>query len=230
MSEGPSAARVRISKLRREIPDTILRPFVSTTLAREKLERATRPRWEALYGTFQTPETISAEAIGGLLRKASGSIRAEIVSVIDDLRSQQSLAPLLLPGENNLTLPAYESWLGLDRADIVTAGLGDNFDVPWDFEDDPPPALRSFRAIISQAMIEHLLDPYKHVRDLYGMLDPGGVLVIHTVTPGFPYHRHPIDCVRFYPDWFEVVADRLGCEIVAKFVGDSRIMYAYKRP
>jgi hypothetical protein len=55
-------------------------------------------------------------------------------------------------------------------------------------------------------------------------------MIIHTVTPGFAYHRHPVDCFRFYPDWFEEVADRLGAEITGRFVGELRILYQFTKP
>jgi len=63
-----------------------------------------------------------------------------------------------------------------------------------------------------------------------GLLERGGYLVVFTVTPGFPYHRHPIDCLRFLPDWFETVAERLELEIQDRFFGDERVMYRFRKP
>jgi 2-polyprenyl-3-methyl-5-hydroxy-6-metoxy-1,4-benzoquinol methylase len=99
----------------------------------------------------------------------------------------------------------------------------------WNFEHDCPGGLGPFSLIISQAMIEHLLEPYKHLRDLFSTLDAGGSMIIHTVTPGFEYHRYPVDCFRFYPDWFEEVADRLGATVTGRFVGDLRILYQFTK-
>jgi hypothetical protein len=67
------------------------------------------------------------------------------------------------------------------------------------------------------------------MEDLSGLLQPDGHLVVFTVTPGFPYHRHPIDCMRFFPDWFETVADRLKLSIHDRFFGDERVMYRFRR-
>lgn len=83
--------------------------------------------------------------------------------------------------------------------------------------------------IMSQAMLEHLIDPYKHVCDCYGLLEPGGHLVIHTVMPGFHYHRYPVDCLRFYPDWFEEVATRLDAKVVDKYLDDAHMTYMLKK-
>ena len=78
-------------------------------------------------------------------------------------------------------------------------------------------------------MLEHLVQPYKHVCDLVDALNPGGHLVLHTVIPGFPYHRYPIDCARFFPDWFEEVARRLSLQICDRYIGDLRIMYKLRK-
>ena len=47
---------------------------------------------------------------------------------------------------------------------------------------------------------------------------------------GFNYHRYPVDCVRFYPDWFEEVAKRVGLQVQDKHIRNSGITYKYKKP
>jgi len=69
----------------------------------------------------------------------------------------------------------------------------------------------------------------KHVSDLASLLDEGGYLIVHTVLPGFFYHRVPIDCFRFYPDWFEVVAMRLGLRVVDKQISVFNITYKFQK-
>ena len=41
--------------------------------------------------------------------------------------------------------------------------------------------------------------------------------------PGGPYHRHPIDACRFYPDWFEEIAKRLNLNIIKKRINDNKL-------
>jgi hypothetical protein len=84
--------------------------------------------------------------------------------------------------------------------------------------------------IISQATLEHLINPFKHFCDLASLVDEDGYLIIHTVLPGFFYHRVPIDCFRFYPDWFEIVSEKLGLEIVDKQISVFSITYKFRRP
>ena len=78
--------------------------------------------------------------------------------------------------------------------------------------------------------IEHLVDPFGHVTALFELLGSGGTLIVQTVIPGFPYHRYPVDCVRFFPDWFELVAARVGAEVVGRYCDDLRICYSFRRP
>jgi hypothetical protein len=192
---------------------------------RTAVQEFDRPRWVEVYGSFTTPEMITAEPIGGLT-KESGHIRRELVHFVERVASK---APLFLPGEPGEVVPTYTKWLGVDQSQITTAGLAEDVDVVWNFENDPPDGLGPFSLIVSQAMIEHLIDPYKHVRDLYSLLAVDGNLIIHTVVPGFGYHRYPVDCVRFFPDWFEEVADRLGAEVSGRFVGELHILYQFMK-
>jgi SAM-dependent methyltransferase len=196
---------------------------------RESIELLDRPKLFETYGAFVTPEMITARPITGLA-KESTHIRREIVHFVDRVAATQPVTPLFLPGEPKAVVPAYVNWLGVDPTQVVTAGLGADVDVSWNYEEDPPAGLGPFALIVSQAMIEHLIDPYKHLRDLYSLLAPGGVMIVHTVTPGFGYHRHPVDCFRFFPDWFEEVADRLGATVTGRFVGDLRILYQFTKP
>jgi hypothetical protein len=185
-------------------------------------------RWIQSYGAFTRPDMIGSAPIRGLA-KESGGIRREIVDFVNALALHHSVVPLLLPGEYKRVTPAYTEWLGIDAGQVVTAGLGSDVDVDWNFEEDPPVGIGPFSLIVSQAMIEHLLDPYKHIRDLYSLLDDEGSMIIHTVTPGYQYHRYPVDCCRFFPDWFEAAADRLEAQVTGRFVGDLRILYQFTK-
>jgi 2-polyprenyl-3-methyl-5-hydroxy-6-metoxy-1,4-benzoquinol methylase len=138
------------------------------------------------------------------------------------------MSRVLLPGENNAVKHAYVDLFKIPESHIVTAGLADDVDYRWNFE-NAPPAFGKFDCIISQAMLEHLVKPYEHVRDLIDSLDVGGYLVLHTVMPGFPYHRYPVDCSRFFPDWFEKISKRFHLQVCDKYIGDLRIMYKFKK-
>jgi len=182
--------------------------------------RALREHWDSLYGPFD--ETNYDSYIVKGLPTESGIYHGEIVRWIKDLK----LRRVLLAGETRAA--ASELCSILDVGYVLTTGLKD-VDYVWNYEDDPKRDMFGFEAVITQAMLEHLIDPYKHIKDLKTLLKPGGYIMLHTVMPGFPYHRHPIDAMRFFPDWFETVAERLDLKIVRKRINKTHIFYLYQR-
>lgn len=181
--------------------------------------------WESLYGDFNINEDYSSLTIDNL-NKESGWIRGEIVHAINIISGK--IESLLLPGEHNELKKTYAEIVKIDITKIKTAGLHRDVDYFWNFE-NPAPNFGKFDLIVSQAMLEHLIDPFSHIKDLVNSVNSNGHLIIHTVVPGFPYHRYPIDCMRFYPDWFEEVANRLSLKIRFKYLGDKRIMYCFQK-
>jgi hypothetical protein len=194
------------------------------TLVLQNIE--TKPQFRAAYGDFNWDRECRAHRLMNP-RSEGGAILGEVVLFVK--QTDVGEGAILLAGDRNDVKDIWRPFF--PRARMVTAGVHD-MDHAWDYEQDPPEALRGqrFRLIISQATIEHLIDPYKHARDLAGMLDSGGYLVLHSVLPGFFYHRVPIDCMRFYPDWFETVAQRLGLEVVDRQIAVFNITYKFRRP
>jgi Methyltransferase domain len=210
----------------------VIKPYVhQETLKRALNDEADARVFAEVYGRFTRPAHISTQPIE-VPTKQSRIIPAELVQFVEQAVLTRPIRRLLLPGEKNGSIPAYGEWLQLNPDQITTAGLGksDKSDFRWNFEHDAPADLGTFSLIISQSMLEHLIDPYKHVRDLFSLLEDGGDLIMHTEASPFPYHRVPIDCLRFYPDWFETVAERIGAEVKERFVGKWRIMYHFTRP
>ncbi len=148
-------------------------------------------------------------------------------AIIKSIKHHNNLNKLFLPWENNNSKKLFSGIFPDTK--IITAGLSKNVDYDWNFEHTPPKELNGFDAIISQAMIEHIIDPFKHISDLAGMLNSWWLLVVHTVLPWFHYHRYPVDCLRFYPDWFEEVAKRLWLKISKKYIHDFHIFYIYQK-
>lgn len=185
------------------------------------------PQLEAVGGDYGKRRDYSAKHIRGL-SKESGTIRGVIVDLIERHASQAGR--VLLPGEYNRDIGFYKPLFGNPEVRFVTAGIGGDMDFEWNYEMDPPDLGGQFDFIASQAMLEHLVDPFKHMRDCAGLLAPSGVFVVHTHVPGFHFHQHPIDCCRFFPDFFERVAERCKLDILDRYIRDLRICYAYRRP
>ena len=215
-----------LRKFERQIAWFVVRICRETTLAEAAFAYFSYPKMKREYGDFGIGEDYGDAHITGL-SKESGAIRGVIVAAVRN--TARDVKSVLLPGEYNRDKKFYSKLFGIEQSNIITAGVGGDMDYEWNYEKSAPD-MGSFDYIISQAMLEHLISPYKHVEDLCGMLNKGGYLILHTHPPGFPYHRYPIDCVRFFPDWFETVAQRLGLEVVDRHMGELRICYTYKKP
>jgi SAM-dependent methyltransferase len=179
-------------------------------------------QWQEIYGPFDHDDY--GQYTVHDLPSESGFYHGEII------RWVQQLSPVperpLLAGEARPAAAELARVMKLGR--VTTAGVLD-VDISWEFEEEPP-AMGPFDLVISQAILEHLLDPYLHIRALGKVLAPGGFLLVHTVTPGFVYHRYPIDCCRFFPDFFETFALKSGLIVQRKRVHENHIFYLFKRP
>jgi hypothetical protein len=159
----------------------------------------------------------------------SGYITGNLVHSIRSVSKPSDV--LLLAGERRSAREGYSQISGIDVHRILTAGLHEDMDYEWNYEDLPPAEIPAVDLIASHAMIEHLIDPYKHLKDCFGLLKPGGHMIVHSVVPGFQYHRYPVDCLRFFPDWFEEVAQRLNAQIVLRIVSKTaHLVYTFRKP
>jgi len=185
----------------------------------------TRRKFDEVYGDFNRARDCRPYR---LMNPSSegGAILGEVV--LFAMKTQINGGKILLAGDRNEVKAVWKDILPVTQ--IQTAGIH-NMDHFWDYEKDPPESLcaQRFALIISQATLEHLISPFKHVSDLAGLLDEKGCLIVHSVLPGFLYHRVPIDCFRFYPDWFEGVAVRLGLKIVEKQISVFHITYKFQK-
>ena len=182
---------------------------------------ALHARWEDLYGRFDKAD-YDRHFVSGLPSE-SGVYHGEIIKWAHEARPQR----VLFAGENRETAARLKEII--QAGEVYTAGLAET-DYNWNFEKGAPAIDQDFDLVVSQAILEHLLNPFKHVQDLSTLLKPKGYLILHTVMPGFPYHRHPIDSVRFFPDWFEETAQRINLAIVKKRISDTHIFYMYQKP
>ncbi len=131
------------------------------------------------------------------------------------MRWLRHLAPatILLAGEKREVAPIIANEVGASL--VETAGLVEA-DHIWDFNLGVPSIIRArhYDVVVTQAILEHIVNPYGFVSKLAHLTEPGGHLIIHTHTPGFPYHRFPVDCLRYFPDWFEEVARHFDLDVI----------------
>lgn len=178
-------------------------------------------QWEEIHGPFDHGNYEQYTLYD--LPSESSYYHGEIIRWVQQL----SPAPkrTLLAGEAKLA--AAELGKRMALGEVTTAGVLD-VDMLWDFEEEPPEMGR-FDLIISQAILEHLIDPYRHMLSLASLLEDEGCLLVHTVTPGFVYHRYPIDAYRFFPDFFETFAQKTDLSVQRRRVHDNHIFYIFQR-
>lgn len=216
--------------LRKRIKRSIYRYMlrgVYRDLLEEEFARRVIVSVSRTLGQFDDGAQYAHLAVSGL-HSESGVILGEVVHLLRRFAKPEYL--LLLAGERRSERAAYSTSSGIPIEQILTAGLHEDMDYHWNYEATPP-NIPTVDIIASQAMLEHLVDPYRHMCDCYSLLKPGGMLIVHTELPGFQYHRFPVDCVRFYPDWFEEVAARLSADVMARFLSvEGHIVYCLAKP
>jgi SAM-dependent methyltransferase len=104
-------------------------------------------------------------------------------------------------------------------------------DFVWDICTPIPKKLRGLRfdSIICQATLEHVADPMQAMRSFFSLLNEGGYVYVH-VPSEFPLHRYPVDCLRFYEDWFKVLPNYIK-SLELKFLHKEKghIFACYRR-
>lgn len=84
---------------------------------------------------------------------------------------------------------------------VFSVGFRDS-DINCDIQKEIPIPKKCVDWVICQAVLEHLADPFGAMRNMFDVLVIGGRGFFHTVGPGYKYHPHPIDCLRFFRDAF----------------------------
>ncbi len=75
--------------------------------------------------------------------------------------------------------------------------------------DELPFERAHFAIVVSTEMLEHTPDPLLSLKEMRRVLKPGGVLLLTTRSPGFPYH-HPPDYHRFTPHYIDFLLRAVG--------------------
>lgn len=89
--------------------------------------------------------------------------------------------------------------------------------------------VKTFDTVFSQATLEHVCRPSIMIENLVNMCNISGHIIIHSVNPGFALHRFPIDCVRFFKDFYFDLQKYLPIKIVAFAEQGTHQFVAYER-
>jgi hypothetical protein len=121
---------------------------------------------------------------------------------------------VLLIAETPGVIPSVQSYLGggwaidcMEYEGLKGEAYSVDLNVLQDFD-------KQYACVMSQALLEHVCRPSVAIENMLRMTVPGGIVVLHTVNPGCGYHAFPIDCVRFFPDFWKDLSRYLPFELV----------------
>ncbi len=77
------------------------------------------------------------------------------------------------------------------------------------------PSEIKYDAVFSQATLEHVCRPSIAIENMAERCCIGGHIVLHSVNPQCPLHRLPLDCVRFFRDFYYDLTKYIPIKIVA---------------
>lgn len=80
----------------------------------------------------------------------------------------------------------------------------------------------AFDVVISTEMLEHVVDWRPVMTAMVNVLAPGGLLVLTTRSPGFPYHPYPIDTWRYTRETMGQILGACGL-YVRELVDDPQV-------
>src|SRR6266498_3525701 len=72
---------------------------------------------------------------------------------------------------------------------------------------------QTFDVVVTTEMLEHVADWRRCMANLAAVITEGGLLVLTTRSPGFPYHGYPDDFWRYTPEVMGRILEALGLEV-----------------
>lgn len=122
-----------------------------------------------------------------------------------------SLEPSFLLGVDAIAGPGVDRIL--DAGDLVRE-LGPN----------------SFDVVVCAEVVEHVRDWRRVFHNLKGVLRPGGVLLLTTRSPGFPYHAWPHDYWRYNADDLRGILSDLRIEAIEADPSAPGVLVQARKP
>lgn len=151
-------------------------------------------------------------------------------SFVAGLKAHTS-GPLLIADIGSLDLNG--TYRGLfDRPEWTYTGFdiqaGKNVDVVLPLTDWPQEYREAFDVVISGQTMEHVAAPWLWIKDVAGLMKPGGLLWL-AVPNTEVFHEHPIDAWRVWPDGMRAILREGGLtEVTCYAQGPDTLAIARK--
>jgi len=205
----------------------MLRPF--SVLIRRRI------KWDRLmdiYTYIQGVNSAHRPFPGGMLpvNNSSNGFLERIIELADPIRNRGRWLlvsePASAPDEirdawkkkHQLELPA------IDSIEVVLKSKWSPQEFHYDLcrypiMENPP----KYQVVLHQSLLEHVVDPVSVIRNLNEFLVPGGIQVIQTVNIYCSLHRYPIDCLRYFPDFFSNLNRYIDVDCIETFMENGSI-------
>ncbi len=83
--------------------------------------------------------------------------------------------------------------------------------------------------VFAQAVLEHVCRPSIVIENFCNMVKVDGHIILHTHNRHMEHHAFPIDCCRFFKDFFVDLCKYLPVELMEYHEWDRHIAVCYKR-
>jgi hypothetical protein len=86
-----------------------------------------------------------------------------------------------------------------------------------------------YELVVCQALLEHMSNPSMAIQNMCDLALTDGHIFIHTVGPGRAYHAWPIDCLRFFEDFFRDLEKYMPLKVVEYQEQEDNIFVVYQK-
>lgn len=83
--------------------------------------------------------------------------------------------------------------------------------------------------VFAQALLEHICRPCVAIENFCGMVKSGGYIILHTHNNNMGYHAYPVDCCRFFKDYFVALCKYLPVKVSEYDEWNEHIAVCYRR-
>jgi SAM-dependent methyltransferase len=87
-----------------------------------------------------------------------------------------------------------------------------------------------FDIVVSTELLEHVIDWKRIVSELKRVTRPGGLLLVTTRSPGFPYHPFPIDTWRYTLQDFSTIFADMDIQLLRRDEDMPGVFLKARRP